>query len=77
MLLTIELEGYYLQIDLMDMLVDGANFGMAKDRYCYLPIFKSLQNDNTWYVGSVILNKYVLEFDISIPSIGIGLDETA
>ena len=42
MLLTIELEGYDLQIDLMDMLVDGGSFGMATGRYCYLPIFKSL-----------------------------------
>lgn len=77
LILSVQLDqNYNLSINLMDNLVDGDD-----DSYCYLPLFKSSKgmgisgNDNdTWHLGSVILNKYILEFSSSnSTTIGIGL----
>ena len=63
----------------MDNLVPGGSFGLPEGEeessYCYLPLFKSVTDHDTWHLGSMLLNKYVLEFTDS--SVGIGLETDA
>jgi hypothetical protein len=46
---------FKLEIDISQMLIPTPG-------YCYLPIFKSLQEDETWYMGAILLKKYAFVY---------------
>lgn len=47
-----------------DLLLDGSNFGQEAGQSCYIPVFRSLQEEqDTWFVGSLFLSDYVFVFD--------------
>ena len=48
-----------------DLLLDGSNFGQEAGQYCYIPVFRSFQDQqqDTWFVGSLFLSDYIFVFD--------------
>ena len=56
-----------MTMDLTKMFIDGDNFGEQTGTYCYLPVFmsKHSQTQNTWFVGSMLMQDHVMIFDNS------------
>lgn len=49
------------------MFIDGDNFGEQTGTFCYLPVFMSKHagTQNTWFVGSMLLQDHIMIFDNS------------
>ena len=47
-------------------MIDGEVFGYKTGTYCYVPVFKSIEEDaDVWHVGAEFLDEHVLVFDNS------------
>lgn len=57
---------YNFHIDLNDHLIDADQFGLPKGSYCYVPVFKSTddeEEENIWHIGASFMNDHVFVFD--------------
>ena len=57
---------FSFETDLSQHLIDGEAFGYKTGTYCYVPVFKSIEEDaDVWHVGAEFLDEHVLVFDNS------------
>ena len=49
------------------LFIDGKNFGMTENSFCYLPVFRhhltNPDTTNAWYLGSLFMMEYVVVYD--------------